>query len=342
MGFKYVRELPSVENILESMPLSPELKAVKVKRDSEISDIFCGKSSKFILIIGPCSAHDEEALCEYVAKLARLQEKVRDKILMIPRIYTNKPRTTGVGYKGMLHQPDHKEEPDIVKGLQAIRKMHIRAFSESHLPSADEMLYPENYPYLADILSYVAVGARSVENQQHRLTISGLDIPSGMKNPTSGDFKVMLDSIYAAQKPHTFVYNRFEVETTGNKLAHAIVRGAVDREGNHIPNYHFEDLEKTSLMYKSRDLENPAIIVDTNHSNSGKKYDQQPRISTEVMWSREHSEIIRGMVKGLMIESFLLDGAQSSDGDEFGKSITDPCLGWPKTEKLVMELAELA
>ncbi|MFC1669188.1 3-deoxy-7-phosphoheptulonate synthase [Spirochaetota bacterium] len=341
MSFKYIQTLPSVDEILQSLPLPEDLSKIKKQRDKEISDVFSQRDDRFILIIGPCSAHDEDALCSYVSKLAGLQEKVKDEIIIIPRIYTNKPRTRGTGYKGMLHQPDHQKKPDMAKGLEAIRKMHIRALSESHLSSADEMLYPENYPYLEDLLSYVAVGARSVENQQHRLTVSGLEVPIGMKNPTSGDFKVMLYSISAAQSPHIFVYKGWEVETDGNPLAHAVLRGSVDCGGNHIPNYHFEDLIELTDMYENAGLKNPAVIVDTNHSNSGKRYYEQPRISMEVMRSREDSSRLKKIVLGLMIESYLLEGSQDSTGSEFGKSITDPCLGWEDSERLVMDIAEI-
>jgi len=299
-----------------------------------------GADQRLVVLIGPCSAHHAEAVYEYATRLSRLQEQVQDKMVLVPRIYTNKPRTTGKGYKGMLHQPNHRDKPDMSKGLQAIREMHITALSLSHLPAADEMLYPGNYPYLADLLSYVAIGARSVENQEHRLTVSGLDVPVGMKNPTSGDLRVMIDSIYAAQSSHVFVYNGWEVETSGNPLAHGVLRGAMDRYGNHFPNYHYEDLILLAEMYLKRSLQNPSIIVDTNHSNSGKKFGEQPRIVMEVMRSLKHSDILRKLVKGFMIESFLLEGAQDPSGEEFGKSITDPCLGWEDSEKLILELAE--
>lgn len=342
MSFTYKCKLPSVDEILREQPLPDDLQKVKVQRDEEIKNIFTGRDNRLLLIIGPCSAHNEDAVVEYVVRLYRLQEKVKERILLIPRIYTNKPRTTGRGYKGMFHQPDHQKATNIARGLRAIRQMHIRALSESHLSPADEMLYPGNYPYLEDLLSYVAIGARSVENQQHRLTVSGLDIPVGMKNPTAGDIKVMLDSIYAAQVPHVFLYNKWEVETSGNELAHAVLRGAVDKEGRHIPNYHYEDLIKVAEMYQERDLKNPSIIIDTNHSNSGKVFSEQPRIAEEVMQSRNHSHVLKGMVKGFMIESYLLEGSQGANGNEFGKSITDPCLGWDATERLVSELAEIS
>lgn len=339
MGFEYVRQIPRPQEILSEMPLPAELKAIKSARDSEIRDVFTGKSNKMVLIIGPCSAHDEDAVCDYISRLARVQEAVKDRLVLIPRIYTNKPRTTGIGYKGMAHQPDLDKEPNIVEGIRAIRRMHIRALRESHLPAADEMLYPENFPYLEDVLSYVAIGARSVENQKHRLTASGFDVPAGMKNPTSGDLEVMLNSIQAAQAPHVFSYNSWEVKTPGNPLAHAVLRGAVNQFGQAIPNYHYEDLNRFADMYLKRNLLNPAVIVDTNHANSDKKYKEQPRIAMEVMRSRQHSDKIKKLVKGLMIESFIEEGCQKPSEGIYGKSITDPCLGWKDTERLVMDLA---
>lgn len=339
MSFKQIRELPSVAHILDELPLPAALAAVKQERDEELAKIFTGASNRFLLIIGPCSAHDTDAVCDYVSRLAGLQEKVRDKLMLIPRIYTNKPRTTGSGYKGMGHQPRHTDRPNISEGLKAIRAMHIRALGESGLSAADEMLYPENYPYLEDVLSYVAIGARSVENQQHRLTISGLDIPSGMKNPTSGDMGVMLNSVQAAQLPHIFTYNRWEVETTGNPLCHCILRGAVDKYGRSIPNYHYDDLEELHRLYQERKLANPAVIVDTNHANSGKKYREQPRIAREIISSKNHSPGINTLVKGLMIESFLVGGQQDETGTVYGQSITDPCLDWEESARLVQELA---
>jgi 3-deoxy-7-phosphoheptulonate synthase len=341
MSFTYVQEIPSVKEILETIPLSGDLKKIKKKKDEEIISIFSGDNEKFLVIIGPCSADDEDAVCEYVSRLAKLQEEVKDKIVLMPRIYTNKPRTTGEGYKGMAHQPKPTDEPDMVKGLKAIRKMHIRALSESHLSAADEMLYPGNYPYLEDLLSYVAIGARSVENQLHRLTVSGLDIPAGMKNPTSGDIEVMLNSVQAAQMPHVFAYNRWEVRTSGNPLTHCIMRGAVNQYGHNIPNYHYEDLIRLSESYKKRVLRYPAIIVDTNHANSNKKFTEQPRIAKEVMMSRQLSKTLKNKVKGLMIESYLVEGSQKISENIYGKSITDPCLGWEDSERLVRELMEL-
>ena len=341
MSITQLQKLPSVEEILEELPLTSELKEIKSKRDKEIADIFMGKDNRIVLIIGPCSAHNEDAVIDYITKLAAIQKEVKEKIVIIPRIYTNKPRTTGEGYKGMLHQPDHQKKPDMAQGLRAIRNMHIRSIKETGLPAADEMLYPGNYPYLEDVLSYVAVGARSVENQQHRLTISGLDIPAGMKNPTSGDIKVMLDSVYAAQCDHVFVYNGWEVSTTGNKLAHAVLRGSVDHFGRHMPNYHYEDLNHIAEQFAKREIENQTIIVDTNHSNSGKKFKEQPRIAKEIMSSRKQSPTLRQLVKGFMIESYLLEGSQDASCNEFGKSITDPCLGWEDSSKLILDLAEM-
>jgi 3-deoxy-7-phosphoheptulonate synthase len=341
MSFQYIREMPGVKEILTTIPMSEELKRIKRKRDEEIISVLKSESEKFLLIIGPCSADNEDAVCEYVSRLARLQEEAREKLILIPRIYTNKPRTTGEGYKGMAHQPKPTEEPNMVKGLKAIRKMHIRALRESHLTAADEMLYPGNYPYLEDILSYVAVGARSVENQLHRLTISGLDVPSGMKNPTGGDIEVMLNSVQAAQLPHVFVYNGWEVKTTGNPLTHCILRGAVDPYGYNIPNYHYEDLIRLAEAYKKRNLKYPVIIVDTNHANSNKKFSEQPRIAKEVMRSRHHSKTLKNKVKGLMIESYLVEGSQKISENIYGKSITDPCLGWEDSERLVRDLMEL-
>ncbi len=342
MSFDYVRQIPNAKDIIVKIPLSADLKKVKKDKDKEILGVFTGAVDKLILIIGPCSAHDEDAVCDYISRLAKVREEVKDKLILIPRIYTNKPRTTGIGYKGMAHQPNPKEEPNIVAGIKAIRKMHIRALKESYLPAADEMLYPGNYPYLEDVLSYVAVGARSVENQQHRLTCSGLDVPVGMKNPTSGDFDVMFNAVQAAQAPHVFSYNGWEVKTSGNPLTHCILRGAVNQFGQSIPNYHYEDLIRVAKTYKERAFANPVIIVDTNHANSNKQYKEQPRIAREVMRTREHSEIVRKMVKGFMIESFIEEGSQKVSENVYGKSITDPCLGWKDSERLIKQLAELA
>jgi len=340
LSFEYLRKIPSANEILSQMPLAEPLKKIKKERDRQIIDVFKGKSDKFILIIGPCSADDENAVCEYVLRLAKLQDEVKDKLILVPRVYTNKPRTTGEGYKGMMHQPNPKEKPDIVQGVKALRRMHLRLLKESGLTSADEMLYPSNYPYLEDVLSYVAVGARSVENQQHRLTVSGLDVPVGMKNPTSGDLNVMLNSVQAGQTPHVFIYRGWEVKTSGNSLAHCILRGAMNQHGQYIPNYHYEDMIRLAEMYHKRLLANPTVIVDTNHANSGKKFEEQPRIAKEIMRSLKNSRSLKSMVKGLLIESYLVEGAQDITGKIFGKSITDPCLGWEDSRRLVLRLAE--
>ncbi|MDP4179168.1 MAG: 3-deoxy-7-phosphoheptulonate synthase [Bacillota bacterium] len=341
MSYEKIQQIPSAEEIVDLIPLSEEIKKIKKLRDEEIKNIFTGKDDRLALIIGPCSADHEDSVCEYISKLASIQEKVKDKILIIPRIYTNKPRTTGEGYKGMLHQPDPTKGANMLEGIKAIRKMHIKAVSISGLTCADEMLYPENYLYLRDILSYVAVGARSVEDQQHRLTVSGMDVPAGMKNPTSGDLTVMLNSIKAAQLGHTFMFNGWEVNTTGNPLAHAVLRGAVNDYGRNLPNYHYEDLIYLVNEYKERDLENPAVIIDTNHANSMKKYYEQPRIALEVMRNRKYSDSLKSIIKGFMIESYLLEGSQKTNGCDFGRSITDPCLGFEASEKLIYDLADL-
>lgn len=339
MSFEYLQQIPRPKEMREATPLSKELSEIKKKRDKEIYDVFAGKNGKLVLIIGPCSAHDEDAVADYISRLAQVQDDVKEKVILVPRIYTNKPRTTGIGYKGMAHQPDLEKEPNIVEGIKAIRRMHLRAIEESHLPAADEMLYPGNYPYLEDLLSYVAIGARSVENQQHRLTASGLDIPVGMKNPTSGDMEVMLNSVQAAQAPHVFSYNGWEVKTAGNPLTHCVLRGAVNQHGQCIPNYHYEDLIRFAEVYGKRALANPAIIVDTNHANSDKQYAEQPRIAREVMRSRQHSTALQGMIKGFMIESYIEGGSQKVSNGVYGKSITDACLGWPESEKLIRDLA---
>ncbi len=341
MNMEFKRELPTPRVIKEMYPVSEKAAKIKAANDTAIQDVFLGKSNKFILVIGPCSADREDAVIEYISKLRTLQDNVADKILMIPRIYTNKPRTTGEGYKGMLHQPNPEEAPDMLKGLIAIRKVHLRALEETGFSCADEMLYPGNHSYLSDVLSYVAVGARSVENQTHRLTASGLDIPVGMKNPTSGMISVMMNAITAAHKSHTFVYSGWEVKSKGNPLAHAILRGYNHKSGHTAPNYHYEDLMFLHDMYEKSGLENPAVIVDTNHANSDKKFEEQPRIAKEVLHSMRLSDDIGRMVKGLMIESYLVDGNQPPEGNTYGQSITDPCLGWEKTEKMVYELAEL-
>ena len=338
---KWNRKLPTPEEIKTQFPLRADLKEKKTQRDQEIEKIFTGKDDRLILIIGPCSADREDAVLEYIHRLCPVQEKVKDKLLLIPRIYTNKPRTTGDGYKGMLHQPDPTEKSDMTRGLLAIRDLHSRTFAETGFTCADEMLYPENHAYLDDLLAYVTVGARSVENQQHRLTASGLGLPVGMKNPTSGDISVMLNSITAAQHPHVFEYRGWEVETTGNPLAHAILRGSVDSDGKNIPNYHYEDLMKLYERYQKKGLQNMGVIVDANHSNSGKQYLEQVRICKEVMHSCRHSTEIKSMVRGFMVESYLEDGSQKIGDGCYGKSITDPCLGWDKTERLIYDLADL-
>ena len=340
-NLKFIRKLPIPMDLKAEYPLKAEYAEAKKIRDKEIANVFTGSSDKLILIIGPCSADREDAVLDYISRLAKLQEKVNDKILIIPRIYTNKPRTTGDGYKGMLHQPNPEKSEDMLEGIIAIRRLHTRAIEETGLFCADEMLYPENYRYLSDLLSYVAVGARSVENQQHRLTASGIDIPVGMKNPTGGDISVMLNSITAAQHSHTFLYRGWECVSSGNPLAHAIMRGYVDKHGTSIPNYHFEDLASLYRDYAARNLENMAVIVDTNHANSGKKYLEQTRICKEVLHSCRHSDEIKSMVKGFMIESYIEDGSQKIGENIYGKSITDPCLGWDKTERLVLDIAEL-
>lgn len=338
---KINKELPLPALLKEEYPLSKELAAVKEKRDREIRDVFIGKSDKFLVIIGPCSADNEDAVCEYVGRLAALNDKVSERLLLIPRIYTNKPRTTGEGYKGMLHQPEPDKAPDLLAGIIAIRKMHIRAIAETGLTAADEMLYPENRSYLDDILSYEAIGARSVENQQHRLTASGMDIPVGMKNPTSGDLSVMLNSVIAAQHPHTFIYRGYDVTTDGNELAHVILRGGVDKYGTSIPNYHYEDMARLLEMYQKLDLKNPAAIVDANHSNSNKQFKEQLRIVSEVLHSRRYNPEIRSLVKGVMVESYLVEGNQPIGSQRvYGKSITDPCLGWNDTEELIYRIAD--
>lgn len=340
MNMEFLRKLPIPKDIKEQYPLSPELAEYKSKEDKEIKDIFTGASNKLLLVIGPCSADHADSVIDYISRLRKVQEKVADKIVIVPRIYTNKPRTTGDGYKGMLHQPDPEAGSDMLKGIIAIRSLHIRALKETGFSCADEMLYPHNHRYLSDILSYVAVGARSVENQEHRLCASGLDIPCGMKNPTAGDLSVMLNTITAAQHPHTFIYRGWEVRSQGNPFAHAILRGYVDDHGISHPNYHYEDLVTLYDEYSKRNLQNMAVIVDCNHANSGKKYLEQIRIAEEVMHSRRSNGDIFKMVKGLMIESYIEDGSQKIGENIYGKSITDPCLGWDKTEKLILSLAD--
>ena len=337
----FKRKLPIPKEIKEQYPLTAELAQVKARRDKEIADVFTGKSGKMVLIIGPCSADREDAVLEYCERLAKLQEAVSDKLVLIPRVYTNKPRTTGDGYKGLLHQPDPRKTSDMLEGVIAIRRLHTNVLANTGLPTADEMLYPDNYRYLSDLLSYVAVGARSVENQEHRLTSSGIYIPVGMKNPTSGDISVMLNSIMAAQHPHTFIYRGWEVDTTGNPLVHAILRGYVNKHGESMPNYHFEELERLYNAYTAKGLQNMALIVDANHANSGKKYQEQPRICKEVLHSCRHSGEIKSMVKGFMVESYLEPGCQKIGDGVYGKSITDPCLGWEETIRLVQDIADL-
>lgn len=340
LNVSYKRKLPTPEEIKEEMPLSEEATLLKEKRDKEIEDIFTGKDNRKVLIIGPCSADRMDSVLDYINRLVPVQEKVKDKLIIVPRVYTNKPRTTGVGYKGMLHQPDPSKEPDMLEGIKAIRLLHKRVVEETGLCCADEMLYPENYRYLSDILSYVAVGARSVENQEHRLVSSGICVPVGMKNPTSGDISIMLNSIKAAQSQHTFNYSGWEVITNGNKLAHAILRGSVDEKGEMHSNYHYENLKHLQELYCNGGYENPAVIVDTNHANSGKKYMEQIRIANEVLDSMNQNSEIKKMVKGFMIESYIEDGNQKPEDGVYGKSITDACLGWDKTEKLIYSIAD--
>ena len=341
MGFTFINQLPTPDAIRQQYPVPAEFERLKAVRDAEIRDVITGKSDKFLVIIGPCSADNEDSVCDYISRLAGLNDKVKDRLILIPRIYTNKPRTTGDGYKGIVHQPDPEKGEDFVKGIIAMRKMHIRAFEESGLTAADEMLYPDNWGYVSDILSYVAIGARSVEDQQHRLTVSGFDVPAGMKNPTSGDFSVMLNSVYAAQHPHSFTYRGWEVKTDGNELAHTVLRGATNKYGRNLPNYHYEDLNTLLTLYNERALKNPACIIDSNHSNSNKQFEQQVRIVKEVMHSRKLNADIRALVKGVMVESYLVEGCQKVGGGVYGQSITDPCLGWEASERLIYDLAEL-
>ncbi len=340
MSFEFIKLLPTPDEIREQYPMPAKLIELKRIRDSEIRAVITGDSDKFLVIIGPCSADNEDSVCEYVERLAKINDKVKDKLILIPRIYTNKPRTTGDGYKGIIHQPDPNKREDFLAGIIAMRKMHIRAISESGLTCADEMLYPENGGYVSDILSYVAIGARSVEDQQHRLTVSGFDVPAGMKNPTSGDFAIMLNSVYAAQHPHSFIYRGWEVKTGGNELAHTVLRGSVNKYGRSLPNYHYEDLNNLMELYNERDLMNPACIIDSNHNNSNKQFKQQIRIVKEVLHSRRLNPNIHRLVKGVMVESYLIEGCQKIGGGIYGKSITDPCLGWEDTEKLIYDIAE--
>lgn len=340
MSFKVEQTIPTPEEMLAAVPIPEPLKKVKEKRDAELKEIMEGKNKKFLVMIGPCSASDEDAVCDYVSRLAKINEEVKDKLFLVPRIYTNKPRTTGEGYKGMLHQPDPEKGANILKGIKALRKMHIRAISESHLTAADEMLYPENLAYVQDMLSYVAIGARSVENQQHRLVSSGIDVPVGMKNPTSGDYSVMFNSIHAAQSAHTFMYRNHEVSTSGNPLAHGILRGSVNKHGRNLQNYHYEDLMLVLEMYQEHHLENPFIVIDTNHANSQKKYYEQPRIISEILHNRSLNADLHSLVRGVMVESFIEEGNQKVGEHVYGKSITDACIGWETTEKLLRYMAE--
>jgi 3-deoxy-7-phosphoheptulonate synthase len=343
VAINFVKKLPIPSEVKQQYPLSSQVIEIKKKRDAEIRKVFTGESDKFLLIIGPCSADNEDSVMDYIHRLARVQEKVSDRLILIPRIYTNKPRTTGEGYKGLLHQPDPSKKPDLLAGIIAMRKLHTRAIEETGLTAADEMLYPENWRYLDDLLSYVAIGARSVEDQYHRMTVSGMDVPAGMKNPTSGDLSVMFNSVVAAQNKHNFIYRGWDVNTDGNDLAHVILRGAVNKHGNCIPNYHYEDLMLLLEMYGKRGLKNPAAIVDTNHSNSNKQYLEQIRIAKEVMHSRSYNPELRTLVKGLMIESYIEDGGQKAGAvpHVYGQSITDPCLGWEKSERLIYDICEM-
>ncbi len=340
MSFTNIRKIPTPEEIIQMVPMSEELKKLKAQKDKELKDILSGKVNKLIVIIGPCSADHEDSVCDYISRLKKVNDKVKDTLFLIPRIYTGKPRTTGEGYKGILHQPNPEKAPNMAEGIISIRKMDIRAMEESGLPIADEMLYPNNLPYVEDILTYIAVGARSVENQQHRLTASGIDVPVGMKNPTSGDLTVMFNSIQAAHGNHDFIYHDYEVRTSGNPYAHAILRGSVNKHGENVPNYHYEDLTRAISVYEQKGFENPSIIVDTNHSNSKKQYYEQPRIVKEVLHNRKYNERIRKYVKGFMIESYIEEGCQKVDEHIYGKSITDPCLGWSATEELLYYMAE--
>lgn len=340
MSMTFHHKLPIPKEIKEQYPVTDAMQKVKEERDEELRKIFTGESDRFLLVIGPCSADSKEPVLDYIGRLRLLEDKVKDKIMIVPRIYTNKPRTTGDGYKGMLHQPDPHQRPDMLKGILAIRDIHMCALADYGFGCADEMLYPENYRYLSDLLSYVAVGARSAENQQHRLTASGLDIPVGMKNPTGGDLSIMMNSITAGQHSHTFLYRGWEVESSGNPLTHAILRGYIDSSGRSLPNYHYEDLRKLSDLYAQTDLKNPAVLIDTNHANSGKNYLEQIRIARDVLYSCRQNPEIKKLVKGLMIESYIEDGAQKMNEYCYGKSFTDPCLGWDKTEKLILEIAE--
>ena len=340
MQMHFHRKLPIPKEVKAEYPVTEEMAQIKAARDESIRAVFDGTSDKFLLIIGPCSADHKEPVLEYMSRLRRIEEQVKEKIVIIPRIYTNKPRTTGQGYKGMLHQPDPEEKPDMYKGIVAIRELHLAALRDYGFSCADEMLYPDNYRYLSDLLSYVAVGARSVENQEHRLVASGIGAPVGMKNPTGGDLSVMMNAIVASQSSHTFIYRGWEVTSDGNPYAHAILRGYLDNSGRSISNYHYEDLLRVEELYEKSNLTNPSVIVDTNHNNSGKQYLEQVRIAKDIVHSRRENPVIRRLVKGLMIESYLEDGACKPEEHIFGKSITDPCLGWEKTEQLIYDIAE--
>jgi len=339
MSFEKIRRIPTPEEIIDIAPLSEDLKQLKASRDEELRKTIAG-SGRFLVIVGPCSADDGNAVCDFVSRLAGTYEKLREKLFIVPRIYTNKPRTTGEGYMGMLHQPVPEDAPNMADGIIALRRLHIRAMRESGLTAADEMLYTDNLDYVSDILSYIAVGARSSEDQQHRLTASGIDVPVGVKNPTSGDMTVLFNSIQAVQGGHSFIYHGYEVQTKGNEYAHAILRGAVNQHGMNIPNYHYEDLLYAAELYEKRDFRNPCVVIDVNHSNSAKQYEQQPRIVKDVLHSRQHSETIGKLVRGVMIESYIEEGAQTVSGHVYGKSITDPCLGWEETERLLYYIAE--
>lgn len=340
MSFTFLNQLPSPADIKRDYPLPAGLQELKKQRDAAVGAVITGQDDRFLVIIGPCSADNEDSVCDYTSRLTKIQEDVADKLILIPRVYTNKPRTTGEGYKGIASQPDPEKAPDMLEGLIAMRKMHIRAIAESGLTCADEMLYPENWGYVEDLLSYVAIGARSVEDQQHRLTVSGFDVAAGMKNPTSGDLSVMLNSVYAAQHPHSFTYRGWEVQTSGNDLTHTILRGAVNKHGSNIPNYHYEDLNLLLEMYGKMDLKHPGCVIDANHSNSGKQFEQQIRIVKEVMHSRKLNHDIYNLVKGVMVESYIEEGCQKIGDGIYGKSITDPCLGWEASEKLIYDIAE--
>jgi 3-deoxy-7-phosphoheptulonate synthase len=341
MPFDKIQHIPDPEFFLSELPVPEDLKKIKASRDALIAKVLTGGLDRLLLVIGPCSADNEEPVCDYVSRLGKLQQQVEDKLVLVPRIYTNKPRSTGEGYKGMMHQPDPNAEPDILKGIRSLRTMHLRALGESHLSAADEMLYPENYAYLEDLLSYVAIGARSSENQQHRLVCSGLDVPVGVKNPTGGDLTVMMNSIYAVQGSHSFKYHDYEVSTHGNPLGHAVLRGAIDHSGRNIPNFHYEHLMLVADEYEKRDLKNPAVIIDTNHANSMKQYREQPRIVFEALTNMRYSKTLRSLIKGFMVESYIMEGSQPLDGGVYGKSITDPCLGWEDTERLIFEIADM-